>query len=589
MRFDSPAAARTAFAILVVACAIGLAARVNYGLPTGERIDSVLGGQAVSAERREAIDTQRADFFAAVEEAVAADATALLRGDAGQRAGDAAYDRYGKPPDQPEIGEDIKIALLRLQIVRSAYLDESATLSALARMNPRTFDFDPNFYNYGGAYLYAVAAAGFLGAQAGVVRLETSIAAYLDDPSGIAQLYRIARGLGAIAFLAILALLYDLGRRAAGNWTGVAAATVFAVSPPAWIHGTEAKPHLYAAAWGLLVLYCLYRHRTERRRSLLAVASVAAGLAMGSALGEAWLVASLPILLIEPNDLRRSTVRVLAVWSGAATVFAATNPYYFLRLPEFLYTLNLQGSSYGRTSPRFESMAMVLHQAFLSVGVPVFLAVLIGLFAAWNREPARLRLALVTILLVVIGGSVVRDLRFVLVAVPLFAFFAADGIRVVVARLNPAHQAVAAAALLAVGIAPGLAALANAARLHALSTDRVAAFRTFLAAMPPASTQSVGIVGYPPPVPFTPPLFRYAMLDVRQEVLGHLEGGDDRRTPNWVFVYERGEDAVWLREPRYQLVFDAVQPVPTPSWLPAVVQVPATNLSLFTRVYRRTG
>lgn len=118
VRFDRLGPA--AFAVLFVACAIGLASRVNYGLPTAERIRGLMAGETVSPQQRQAIDDQRADFFAIVEDAVAADADALLRGDTALRTGEAAYERYGKAPDQPEIGEEIKIALLRLQVVRSA-------------------------------------------------------------------------------------------------------------------------------------------------------------------------------------------------------------------------------------------------------------------------------------------------------------------------------------------------------------------------------------------------------------------------------------------------------------------------------------
>ena len=559
----------------------------GYGLPTAARIDAVLAGATLSEDRRMALDAQRADFFAAVEDAFAFDAEALAREGINPRSRDAVYGHAEKAADQPEIAEDVRLALIRLQLVRSEYTDESAALSALSRMNPGRLDFDPRFYNYGGAYLYSIGAIAYAGAALGLNEVNRSIASYLDRPEGIARFYQIARGLNALAFLGILATLFDLWRRRAMPWAGVASAALFAAAPVAWLHATVAKPHLYAAAWALLALYCLVRFRTEQRRPLLVGAAVAAGLAMGSALGEALILIAAPLLLLDRTNVARGLRQAALVTAGAFAVFAATNPYYFARLNHFLYTLHSEGTSFGRTSPEWTNILNFGQASVLGVGVATFILASVGaLFAL--RVPAGTdgRIAITTAVVALVGGVVIGELRFVLVVVPLLAFFAIHAIQAMCVPAGRQQPALVAAVLVA-GLAPGTWSLVASLRDHAATDVAIGQFRDIIVGLRADSGAVIGITAVPPPIAFTPPLLGHPLMDVRREVLAHLAPHDPRRTPDLTFAYSPEEDAAWAGNPRYALVFDARAAGAQPSWLPRVVQFPATNLHVFARVYRR--
>jgi hypothetical protein len=77
--------------------------------------------------------------------------------------------------------------------------DEMITLRALREMSPRAFDFDPQLYQYGGVYIYSVAAAIAIGGVTGLLTITNDLSAYLDSPEKFASLYVAARFISLIA------------------------------------------------------------------------------------------------------------------------------------------------------------------------------------------------------------------------------------------------------------------------------------------------------------------------------------------------------------------------------------------------------
>lgn len=211
--------------------------------------------------------------------------------------------------------------------------DEMLVLRALRRMNPETGDFDPDMYQYGGAYLYPLGAFLRLAGTLGLVDLRTDLAWYLDNPERIGDLYAAARVWTLLWALLGVVAAYLIGLRLSNAFGGVVAALLFTLVPLTFVLAHEAKPHLPA-----LVLTLLCAHQGLRllecpgfaRAALLAIFG---GLAVGTALtaAAAALIVLLAALLAEGTAGRR-IARAIGCLILATIVFAAVNPYLSLHL-----------------------------------------------------------------------------------------------------------------------------------------------------------------------------------------------------------------------------------------------------------------
>lgn len=210
--------------------------------------------------------------------------------------------------------------------------DELIILRALARMNPRQLDFDPQLYQYGGGYLYLVGAVIGAAGAAGCFPLSRDLGVYLENPAAIGGFYVAARFVSLAFGAATLIAIARLARATAGRRAAWLALLAGACSPVLLSAVCEAKPHLPSAClllWaGLSALEFL---RTPSR-----AAAVRLGLQSGYAfaltltgLAGALFVPALYLAL--PTAQRtRLTLRRLALAAGLfAAVYVVLNPYLF--------------------------------------------------------------------------------------------------------------------------------------------------------------------------------------------------------------------------------------------------------------------
>lgn len=216
--------------------------------------------------------------------------------------------------------------------------DEMITLMALQRMRPQDRDFDPRLYQYGGAYIYAV--AGMLGAAhvLGWVDLTAPAETYLAAPERMAAFYLAGRLLSLIGGALLLAGVARLAERCGGRAAGWLALALTAASPVFITAALEAKPHGIAA--GLLIWSAVWAVDYVERGKLIALvwSAVFSGLAFGAVLtgclgailvGGAWLARGWSALRNSfAVELRKLGLSAL-VFLG---VYAATNPWVVLHL-----------------------------------------------------------------------------------------------------------------------------------------------------------------------------------------------------------------------------------------------------------------
>lgn len=324
--------------------------------------------------------------------------------------------------------------LLRYRLY-SRQPDEMITFRALQRMDPRNWDLDPQLFQYGGAYVYAVGAALGLAAFFGITRVTGDIGVYLTVPEWFASFYTVARCISLLCGAALLAAVVKLARRAAGRTAGWIA-FVFVAASPVFVCGVlEAKPHLPSVCFLLwAILAALDYHATHERRHALRM-GLFSGCAFGLVLTGLAAVFLWPALLVSGAPTRRRRLRPLLLAGGiAAAVYLFTNPYipYNLLFDRQTLASNLGNSTDMYSVGRFGPGALRVGELLIEgAGVGVVTVGLLGfvlLLRRFRRETwigALSGVALLLLCVAIGAGKPAEFARFLLLPAVLLCVAAA--------------------------------------------------------------------------------------------------------------------------------------------------------------------
>jgi hypothetical protein len=210
--------------------------------------------------------------------------------------------------------------------------DEIVSIMALARIRPAQAQFDPAFYQYGGAFLYPLGAWYLVLSKVGLVHV-APFDQMLANPQDMDRVWIAGRAFVLAAFVISAFLLFVAMNAVAPTNVSLAALAIYLFCPASIMFSVVIKPHWYALLWvnaALLIVVCALRQKRLPFTWELLL-SVCIGLAVGSVItmslvaagiwvAMAWLVvrgAINPIVLVRMPLL-------------AVLVFAASNPYYLL-------------------------------------------------------------------------------------------------------------------------------------------------------------------------------------------------------------------------------------------------------------------
>jgi hypothetical protein len=229
----------------------------------------------------------------------------------------------------PVIGESAEMQMLRFKLY-SVAPDEQLSIKALRRIRPGRFDFNPDLFQYGGAYLYPLGLYYFALAKLGVIEV-SSLDALLKSPHGLDRIFVTGRIFILIAFILSAWVLYRTFRLVADPWTATWAIGLYLFAPGSIMYSIMIKPHWYWLLWLSAALYVMTRgwvrgHFAFRDEVLL---GLFIGLSVGAApfnVMPALLAGAALLVAIGQGIMRRSALfRVPLV----AVLFAVlTNPYF---------------------------------------------------------------------------------------------------------------------------------------------------------------------------------------------------------------------------------------------------------------------
>lgn len=221
----------------------------------------------------------------------------------------------------------------RAEIIRRYRLytcqpDEMITLMALASMKVQQGDFDPRLYQYGGLWIYPI------GAMLKLMGIVPSQAYYLDHPEEFGCFYVVMRMYAATWGLVGVWAVFRLAKNASAGLLGAAAAALLYILLPVVVNlAHEAKPHLPGAALILLAALAGERfvHTGLRRWWIISGVICGAAAAMVLSAWVAWLI--LPAMtLMRPMAWSRRIGVVFAASVIALAVYFAANPYVLIHL-----------------------------------------------------------------------------------------------------------------------------------------------------------------------------------------------------------------------------------------------------------------
>ena len=210
--------------------------------------------------------------------------------------------------------------------------DEMLSIMALSRIKPAALQFDPQYYQYGGAWLYPLGVWFAALNQIGVLSV-SDMETMLKDPDRMDGVYIWGRIFVVLAFTASAIVLYVTLLHITSASVATFIVGIYLFCPASVIMSQTMKPHWYALLWVNGALYFLVRSFIDNRLSIIRqlLLAIFLALAVGSATTFAlfsvfvWL--ALLFFTIQCREKYQSLVLVPAI---SILIFVFTNPYIFI-------------------------------------------------------------------------------------------------------------------------------------------------------------------------------------------------------------------------------------------------------------------
>lgn len=243
--------------------------------------------------------------------------------------------------------ESIRMSLARFLMVPYS-ADDAFVLKAVKNLNPYKYDFDPNYYVYGGGLIYASALALKVAETVGYIKLIPDISFYLKNPEMAGRLYLVLRLLVLIFSVIGVGIIYIYVAKNHGQWPAIITTFLVLVNPESIASSHAIEPHMYVLPFFALSLYYAYKyHKSEASSRDYILAAIFAGLSIGTQASSMYIVVPIviTILLALYNSDKLHRLRLVREFLIYFTLVVVTviliNPYYVLNVDGFLQDLNV--------------------------------------------------------------------------------------------------------------------------------------------------------------------------------------------------------------------------------------------------------
>ena len=317
------------------------------------------------------------------------------------------------------------IHCLRTYLLRSYGADEQAPLVALTRFNLKNRDFNPHFFEYGGAYVYPLALIVKAADSFRYLRLNPSVGFYLNKPEEMGRIFIVGRCLGALAAVFAVIFFYLFVRVLSGGKTAAVTSILYVFCPTVIFWAHYLKPYAYALLWfnASLFFTASFLVKNERRRLNAILASVFAGLAAGSLITYGYVFFALLLAFIfklrRPQEKPLSKAFPLFCLVVFFGVFLVVNPYVIFSFREFMLELATVGAGWN-LRVNFANLSYFFGSTLrYGLGTALWVIAGLGLFLAILRHRTE-DVFLLFFLLPFFFYAAVTTTKYVHYALPLF-------------------------------------------------------------------------------------------------------------------------------------------------------------------------
>lgn len=323
------------------------ASGIRWGLPSRARTELVLPENLRGRECYELMAKTRSGIYEKVSDNPSAYAGRM----SGVKVYDEGVTRITEAQPDGTLALDAKngkipheiLLAMNAFLLRTNHPHEQDILSAIAKMRPAKFDFNPRFFRYGGSYIYPIAAMYAVAAKVGYLKISPDITFYHARPNEIAKFYVIGRLLSCFAATMFILLIYLITKNIYDRKTAIVAALFSSIIPITLVDANIMRTQPYAAAWALLFIYFVTRIYSSSEKKYFWLAGASLGMAIGASINAFIYILFLPAALYLKKDFygtrhKKITdiVKAVALVSSVSlAVFLLTNPYLIFSLEEF--------------------------------------------------------------------------------------------------------------------------------------------------------------------------------------------------------------------------------------------------------------
>jgi len=297
-----------------------------------------------------------------------------------EKTGSKIYiENYSSHIQSMEYDESINMSIARFLMVPYA-ADDAFALKAVKNLNPYEYDFDPNYYMYGGGLIYASALALKIAEMIGFIELKTDISYYLENPKMSGRLYEVLRILVLIFSVIGISVAYIYVLKNHGKLPAMLTTILMLINPESIASSHAIEPHMYVLVFFSLSLYYAYKYHKQETLSYDYIPSaIFAGLSIGTQASSMYIVIPIIIttLLALKNKANSYSVikKIFIFFIVVVTTVILINPFYILNVEGFIQDLNVGiGNQVGVLSD--DSSGSILKHSWAQYQISFFLLIL---------------------------------------------------------------------------------------------------------------------------------------------------------------------------------------------------------------------
>ena len=251
-------------------------------------------------------------------------------------------DNYIEYKSNQSYEDSISLSLSRFLVVPYAG-DDAFIIKALKNLDPEKLDFDPNYYMYGGGFIYTSAFILKFLEVISVIKLKNNISFYLSNPKEIGDIYLYLRFIVVLSFLSGLILFFKF-TKSISNYRNAYLSTFILLINPEVIASTHAvEPHAFVFPIFIIALIFAKKYLDNFQSKDLILYAVFTGLSIGTQATSIYLI--FPFFYIQFKyskkvlDSKKLINNFFKFIIFSLVSFLILNPYYILNFSGMISNL----------------------------------------------------------------------------------------------------------------------------------------------------------------------------------------------------------------------------------------------------------